>query len=346
VFVADRPLRQFRELVMRSTRPDTAALARLESSLRDAGASALEESPELFGVLALAPPTAPEPPPADAPGRDHRASAIDAHFEAILTYDPGARLGADREAVHPMRVATRRLRTYLRVARSILDRQRVESLRSELSWLGDRLRVVRDLDVFLGYLRAEATTLARRDRRTLGCMLKRLETDRATAHATLGEALASTRDLALLDQPRELTRHLRHAEREIDLSRFVAREFKRLRRAVGDLGNPPSDQVLHAVRIAGRRARYVAELAEPVVGKPVTRFLRVAKKFQDALGEHQDAVVAEGRLRGLVARAPSPREAFAMGRLAGRQGARRQVAAQAFVMAWPKLRWCGEKGFE
>ena len=213
VFVADRPLRQFRELVMRSRRPDTAALARLKSSLRDTGASTLEESPELFRVLALAPPTAPELPPADPPGRDHLASAIDAHFEAILTDDPGARLGADPEAVHLMRVATRRLRTYLRVARSTLDRQRVES-------------------------------------------------------------------------------------------------------------------------------------AEPVVGKPVTRFLRVAKKFQDALGDHQDAVVAEGHLRGLVARAPSPREAFAMGRLAGRQGARRQVAAQAFVMAWPKVRRCGEKAFE
>jgi inorganic triphosphatase YgiF len=131
----------------------------------------VEDGPALFAVLGLPPPTPPEPPRPEAPGSDHIASAIAAQLEAILTCDPGVRLGTDPEAVHLMRVATRRLRAYLRVARPVLGRARVEHVRSELSWLGDVLGAVRDLDVFLGYLRDEGTQLLSETVATFGLLL-------------------------------------------------------------------------------------------------------------------------------------------------------------------------------
>ena len=57
---------------------------------------------------------------------------------------------------------------------------------------------------------------------------------------------------------------------------------------------------LHAVRIKVKRARYAAELAQPVVGKPARRFIERAKDLQDLLGDHQDAVTAQERLRKLA----------------------------------------------
>ena len=62
-----------------------------------------------------------------------------------------------------------------------------------------------------------------------------------------------------------------------------------------------SDDALHEVRKTAKKARYAAELAEPVAGKRAARFVKQAKAFQDVVGEHQDAVVAEERLRELAA---------------------------------------------
>ena len=93
----------------------------------------------------------------------------------------------------------------------------------------------------------------------------------------------------------------------------------------------PADEELHKVRKVGKRARYAAELA----GRK--NFVKRAKKLQDVLGEHQDAVVAAGRLRELAAEA-GPGQALAAGRLVEREEERRADARAAWPKAWKKLR--------
>jgi CHAD domain-containing protein len=63
--------------------------------------------------------------------------------DAIIDSDTGAR-GGDPDAVHAMRVATRRLRSTLRTFRPLLGSDRTEPLRDELKWLGGALGEVRD----------------------------------------------------------------------------------------------------------------------------------------------------------------------------------------------------------
>ena len=65
--------------------------------------------------------------------------------------------------------------------------------------------------------------------------------------------------------------------------------------------------------------------------------MRRAKKFQDVLGEHQDAAVAVERLRELAAEG-SAGQALAAGRLVEREEARRAAARAAWPEAWEKLR--------
>ena len=95
---------------------------------------------------------------------------------------------------------------------------------------------------------------------------------------------------------------------------------ERLRKAVRKLPDEPADEELHAVRKKGKRARYAAELA----GRQ--RLVKRAKKLQDVLGEHQDAVVAAERLRELAAEA-APEQALAAGRLVEREEERRAGGA-------------------
>jgi CHAD domain-containing protein len=107
----------------------------------------------------------------------------------------------------------------------------------------------------------------------------------------------------------------------------------------------PADDELHAVRIRGKRARYAAELAEGAVGKPARRFVQDAKRFQDVVGEHQDAVVAEERIRELLSRTGSPQAHLAAGRLIERERLRRREMRAAFPKAWSALETSGKKAW-
>jgi CHAD domain-containing protein len=343
VTVGGRRQRRIHQIEVEPRRDDGTALAPVLGALREAGAIDAEECPELLAALDEAPPAPPVRPRPDAPAPHHVGSAIRTQVDLVLAHDPATRLGSDPEALHEMRVATRRLRAYLRAARPMFERAWVDGVRAELSWLRHMLGAVRDVDVFLAYLRAEAATLEGRDRQAIRRVLGRLPAERDAARAELGEALQSARYLALLDQLDEMVRRTPLSESTVDLRRLVAKEFKKLKRAVDALDAPPGARALHAVRIRGKRARYAAELAEAMIGRRATRFLRAAKAFQDVLGEYQDAVVIEERLSRLVAAAAGPRASFAVGRLAERQRARRAAALARFRPAWRRLHRRAEK---
>src|SRR5262249_35380245 len=128
----------------------------------------------------------------------------------------------------------------------------------------------------------------------------------------------------------------------VPLEQLARKAFKRLASAVEQLGSDPAEAELHALRIVLKRARYAAELAAPS-GKARKRFLRDARRLQDILGEHQDAVVAEERLRSTAVFDSDTAIAFLAGRLAERQAGRRADAHRRLPRAWARLRASGAK---
>jgi CHAD domain-containing protein len=132
----------------------------------------------------------------------------------------------------------------------------------------------------------------------------------------------------------------------LSLPAVAASQFKKLRKAVKALPKDPNDDDLHAVRIRVKRARYAAELAQPIVGRPAERFVARTRKLQDILGEYQDAVVAEERLRALVDDDRRSPVGLLANRLVKRQGARRQAAQTDFFEQWPKLEQRGHKAWK
>ena len=253
----------------------------------------------------------------------------------------------DPEELHTMRTAVRRFRTILRAVRPMFDRAWVEGLRSELEWLARMLGGVRDLDVLRHDLRAELASLERADRPAGRRIVARLDAERARARQGLLAALDDSRYPKLLDRLEEAIQHPRAVAATLALSDVAAGEFKKLRKAMKALPEKPSARELHVVRIRVKRARYAAELAQAVVGRPADRFVSKARKLQDILGEHQDAVVMEDRLHAFVGDGGhGRRERAVIERLMTRQRIRRQAARAAFLAQWPKLRRRGRKAFE
>jgi CHAD domain-containing protein len=274
---------------------------------------------------------------------DHVVSMLRVQRAALAAHEAGARRGTDPEELRQMRTAVRRLRAVLRVAPSVCGGES-EPLRRELHWLGTVLGPVRDLDVLSDYLRGELASLPDSDANAVRRVLEHLEAERSRAKNQAAAALTSPRYTRLR---KGLARALGHPRRDDDVSLVgVARRgFKKLRKAVQALPAKPSDEHVHAVRIRVKQARYAAELAQDMVGRPAKRFVKKAGRLQDILGEHQDAAVADERLRAL---GTSSRDGLgsALARLLERQRRRRQAAWTAFQKQWPKLERRGRKAWD
>jgi CHAD domain-containing protein len=263
--------------------------------------------------------------------------AVAASVHRLVRHDPVVRRGEDPEGVHQARVATRRLRSDLRTFSPLLDADWTGRLRDELRDLADLLGAVRDADVLLQRLRAAAATLPDSEGAAAEVLVADLAAVREADRARLLAAMDDPRYATLLAdlaeaaaQPAVLDEASQPAA-EV-LPPLAAGPWRRLRRAVRQLGDDPPDAALHAVRILAKRARYAAEAVAPVAGQAATDFARAVARLQEVLGDHHDAVVAQGWLREAAARHPG--EAFAAGTLAGLEQAEAQRCREAWPAAW------------
>jgi CHAD domain-containing protein len=339
VFDGRRVTRRFRELEVELLDGDERVLRRLEKALRRAGADGAPLRPKLFRALDLVEPAEAPELTDETPAGVALAARLQEQFARLLAHDPGVRLGDDPEDVHQLRVATRRLRAFLRVARPLVARDSADGLREELGWLGRSLGPARDLDVMLEQLRSELGELGDDAAAATG-LLDALGAEREQARADALEGLADQRYFALLDRL-ELLGELPLTGSDATLRDLFGKELKRARRAFDTLGDDAPDEELHAARIRVKRARYAAELGAHELGKRGSRFVAVAKKLQDVLGEHQDAVVAEERLRAWASAHPS--SGVAVGRLIDRARSRKQDAREHWPTLWKKLEARGRK---
>jgi len=228
---------------------------------------------------------------------------------ALRSLEPAVR--ADEfDAVHQMRVTTRRLRATLRSFGRVVPRSGTGHLAAELRWLGGLLGAARDGEVLPAHLRESLRTFPAE--LVIGPVQARVQGHfaprRAAAHAELREALDSPRYAALLAELDWLAAGPLPGPRAAAPARdvlpaAVRRAYRQARRRMRRARHAPPgqarDEALHQARKSARRARYAAEAASPAVGKPARRFARQMKKVQSVLGEHQDAVIARQAARDL-----------------------------------------------
>lgn len=267
--------------------------------------------------------------------------AIAAAVGRILDHHVVAIVGTDPEGVHQMRVGTRRLRSDLRTFRPLLDRAVSDPLRDEMRWLAEILGAVRDPDVMAGRLRAGAErVLDDVDEPAIVAVLSCLDADRDRAVTTLHDTLGSDRYLHLLDDLVALAESPplldeAGAPAAEALPGLVAKPWKYLRHLVRDIEGEPSDEVLHDVRKRAKQVRYAAEAVEPAVGSPARQAAKGAKGLQDTLGDHQDTVVAEEWLRGLLGSVDSG-ATFVLGALSAEQRVERAERRAEWIEQWEK----------
>ncbi len=97
-------------------------------------------------------------------------------------------------------MATRRLRSDLRTFGPLLDEAWTRALRDELGWIAGLLGSVRDADVLLERLHAQAGRLPKCDAEAADILLARLQRDQRAGTEALHAAMETERYVALLDR--------------------------------------------------------------------------------------------------------------------------------------------------
>jgi CHAD domain-containing protein len=324
-----RVTQRFHELEVEARSSDMAGLKRIESALSQMGFAPSSQSPKVFHALGPRAVERSDIPEAAAgspgsPVADAASAAMSSAVRRLILFDPHTRLH-DVEGVHQMRVSARRLRGYLRTFAPLVQEEWANGVNEELRRLARALGKARDLDVMIKRLREAAHNGIS----GITPMLHVMEGRRAAASRALDEELEGDKYVGLLERliriPRESVLSAEASEPcRTALPHLVDEAWRPLADAADELNENPSDDRYHEVRIHAKRARYIAEVAAPWLGRQAgrdaDRFARHAEEVQNILGERQDAVVMRQALLEEAAKRPDDGSFnLAAGRLVERQ---------------------------
>jgi CHAD domain-containing protein len=237
------------------------------------------------------------------------------HFQRMVANEPGTRLGQDIEALHDMRVATRRMRAAFRVFGDYFDADIMRPFLKNLKRTGRALGPVRDLDVFHAKVQTYLNTLPPERKGELEPLLVAWEEQRSLARDRMVSYLDSKAYARfkegfgqLLQTSGGTGRPVREAGGDPIPYRVqhvapvaVFERFSAVRSYDEWVSVPqPALQRMHSLRIAFKRFRYTFEFFAEVLGPEASQVIREVKAMQDHLGDLQDAVVASGLLRDFL----------------------------------------------
>jgi len=296
-------------------------LRRAQTSKLEAALAAVDgatgDEPEA-GDIAFGRPAAAERPAArlvvgKAPGvsaDDHIAEAgrkvMRFHLARMLEYEPGVRAGVDDEAVHKMRVATRRQRAAWRVFGEAFRKRRTKRYRDGLRETARRLGAVRDLDVQLEAADAYRGNLPVAEKRGLEPLLGAWRQHRDDARVLLLRELDSPGFRRWVDDYIDFVRTEGdavvpagsaepHRVRDTAPSRvWAAYEGVRAYESVLRWADVST---LHELRIAGKWLRYSLEFVREALGADADPLIARVTALQDHLGLMNDADVTASMTR-------------------------------------------------
>ena len=277
---------------------------------------------------------------------DDRASVavravVRLQLRAFARQEVAARAG-EVEAVHQLRVATRRLRATLRLFAPVLPAMFVTWTRQELEWLGGVIGAVRDVDVLIQAVGKRAARVEPSLRRALGPLGVATLDERARVHETLIEVLDSARARRLLDRLARFAESepaVRSDERLGDLAAGLQTPLVRSVRRAGRRALAASEpEALHRLRVRAKRLRYAVETLRGLGGRREQELVRRLTQLQDHLGEYQDITTQVHWLRDFAVRAGvAPATVLGVGALIHELSRRGRKLHARFAKRWRKL---------
>ncbi len=217
------------------------------------------------------------------------------HLRRLRLAERQVRADAPIESVHDLRVATRRLRATLRLLTPIFAPGGLRAYGKGLRRLAGVAGPVRDRDVLLADLAERAPALPEEAQPAVAALNERLHEDRDKAFTALIAFLESD---AYAEFLREFATLMNEPDgwddrpRVCDLAGSTIWRHYEILRAHDHGGLPEDTAELHAMRIDGKRLRYVLEFFAETLGPRADEVIKPLMAFQDHLGVLNDISVA------------------------------------------------------
>jgi len=232
-------------------------------------------------------------------------------FAEMLRHEESTRLGEDIEALHDMRVATRRLRATFEVFYAAFKPGALKPYLRGLRATGRALGDVRDLDVFMEKAKNYLGNLPEGDRSGLDPLFNAWEDKRDRAREKMLSYLDSPEYATFkrkfnifIQTPGTGARKYPKEQPTPQLVRELAPVLIYTRMASVSSFAPflekPTIERLHALRIEFKKLRYSIEYFQEVLGKQSRVVITDLKNLQDHLGDLNDAQVASVLLHEFI----------------------------------------------
>jgi CHAD domain-containing protein len=273
------------ELELTQPQPNTELLDKLSDRLLGAGARPAGHGSKLARVLGTT--------PKELSATDPLHRAVAEQLDELLVWDRAVRAEAD-DAVHQMRVTTRKIRSLLQASPDSFVLPDDTSILDELRELANILGEARDAEVLAERYRDALDNLP--PELVRGAIRERL-IDGAEARYRAGlrhslTALRSPRYFRLLDALEAVIEttpptDVRGAAATVGAAGKKVRKAAKAARRAGD---EERDAAIHRIRKRAKRLRYTADATG------AAKVSKRAKKIQSLLGDHQDSVVSREHL--------------------------------------------------
>jgi CHAD domain-containing protein len=231
-----------------------------------------------------------------APFARHLSAIVEKRIEQLAGAVQESHGGRSVEAVHDMRVASRRLRALGVTFRDLLRDGTQRRLEKKLRRVTRAAGTVRDLDVQMALLEGRRTAATKElERAALEHLLEMLTVRRAEATRRTERRLEKLDIDSVRGVVRRAAREVMRGLPTPEAQRAYALTL--LEERVNDAAErvPPLDgaehpEELHQLRIDIKEIRYALELFEPLLGAHFPALHERARALQDLLGIHHDLV--------------------------------------------------------
>jgi CHAD domain-containing protein len=209
----------------------------------------------------------------------------------------------DTEFLHDFRVSIRRTRSALGQIKGVLDENIVIKAKEDFSFLGKSTNELRDIDVYLLREEQYKLMLPAKLRKYLMPFFNDLHEQRKIEHRALVTTLKSAKYKRIISNWKTYVQ-LQNAEniRNLPSARLLAQTIimkrnKKVLKFGQQIIATGSDELLHQLRIEGKKLRYLLEFFSSLfIQQKIQYLIGKLKLLQDNLGEFNDLVVQQKKL--------------------------------------------------
>jgi CHAD domain-containing protein len=218
---------------------------------------------------------------------------------------PGVIDDIDSEFLHDLRIALRRTRSLLSIFTGVIPEAQADRFRSEFRWIAQITGAVRDCDVYLLQADDYRSMLPERLHPGLNGFVQGLKDFRKREFKAMKRHLKSPRFARLLKDWQGYLEKLLVESPETGEMRLcrefaakaVKKRFKRIIRKGSECGPESPDSSLHALRIEGKKLRYLLEFFRSLFPpEEIDLLVKHLKRLQNNLGEFNDLSVQQTML--------------------------------------------------